>query len=385
MTRADRYILRQFIQTFLFGLLAFIAIYVVVDLIESLDDFSDRNVPFKAILLYYLYFFPEIIKLIAPIAMLLAALFTFSRLDSTHELTALRSAGFGTRRTALPLLIFGFLVGGGMIWFNGWFVPEINAKRFEIDRQYLGRNIVGGVSNLLLRVSPTLTLQMDYFDTKNNTARIVSLERMDSAALLLVPRTETIDERTVVTGRDSLYTLAIVERIDAKSMEYDSVTGVWTMIRGIARNMRDPEQVAATPFDRREIKGLPITPEQLRLSQQSSDELTLTELQGKIQREERGGRDVRSLLIDYHSKFSFPFAAFIVVFFGIPFTTAQRKGGAAIPMALTALISAIYLIFTEVSKTLSFTADVPPVFTAWLANGLFLLIGILNLWRVEKG
>ncbi|MCE2503260.1 MAG: LptF/LptG family permease [Chlorobi bacterium] len=74
-----------------------------------------------------------------------------------------------------------------------------------------------------------------------------------------------------------------------------------------------------------------------------------------------------------------------VVFFGIPFTTAQRKGGAAIPMALTALISAIYLIFTEVSKTLSFTADVPPVFTAWLANGLFLLIGILNLWRVEKG
>ncbi len=387
MTRADRYILRQFVQTFFFGLLAFITIYIVVDLIEHLDDFSDRNVPFGIILQYYLYSVPDIAKLIAPISMLLAALFTFSRLDSTHELTAFRSAGLGMKRIALPLLTFGFLVGGGMIWFNGWLVPEVNALRFEIDREYLGQHIRGGASNVLLRLSPTLTLHMDYFDPDKNIANTVSLERLDTNALLLVPRTisATGENETGIAGVDSIRTLAVVERIDARSMEYDSVTGVWTMVNGIARNLRDPEQIAATPFGERQIEGLPVTPEELMLTQQSPEELTLTELRERIEREERSGRDVRKLLIDYHSIFSFPFAAFIVVFFGIPFSSTQRKGGAAVPIALTALISAIYLIFTEVSKTLSFTADVPPVVTAWLANGLFLILGLINLFRADRG
>ncbi|MCB0714003.1 MAG: LptF/LptG family permease [Ignavibacteriae bacterium] len=383
MTRTDRYILRQFIQTFFFGLLAFVTIYIVVDLIEHLDDFSDRNVPFKVIVLYYLYFIPDIAKLIAPIAMLLAALFTFSRLDSTHELTAFRSAGLGMKRIALPLLIFGLFVGGGMVWFNGWLVPEVNAMRFEIDREYMGQHIRGGASNVLLRLSPTLTLQMDYFDPKKNIANTVSLERLDSNALLLVPRIDS--NGTKIKGQDSIRTLAVVERIDAKTMEYDTVARTWTMVNGIARNLRDPEQITATTFSEQEVPGLPVTPDELMLSQQSPDELTLTELRERIERERQGGRDVRTLLIDYHSIFSFPFAAFIVVFFGIPFSTTQRKGGAALPIALTALISAIYLIFTEVSKTLSFTADVPPVVTAWLANGVFLILGLINLMRADRG
>lgn len=355
----------------------------MVDLIEHLDDFSDRNVPFKVIVLYYLYFIPDIAKLIAPIAMLLAALFTFSRLDSTHELTAFRSAGLGMKRIALPLLIFGLFVGGGMVWFNGWLVPEVNAMRFEIDREYMGQHIRGGASNVLLRLSPTLTLQMDYFDPKKNIANTVSLERLDSNALLLVPRIDS--NGTKIKGQDSIRTLAVVERIDAKTMEYDTVARTWTMVNGIARNLRDPEQITATTFSEQEVPGLPVTPDELMLSQQSPDELTLTELRERIERERQGGRDVRTLLIDYHSIFSFPFAAFIVVFFGIPFSTTQRKGGAALPIALTALISAIYLIFTEVSKTLSFTADVPPVVTAWLANGVFLILGLINLMRADRG
>ena len=82
MKRTDRYILRQFAQTFIFGLLAFIIIFIVVDLIENLDEFSDKNVGFGTIGLYYLYYVPEMIKLVAPIGMLLASLFTFTRLDT---------------------------------------------------------------------------------------------------------------------------------------------------------------------------------------------------------------------------------------------------------------------------------------------------------------
>lgn len=384
MSRADRYILRQFVQTFFFGILAFVTIYLVVDLIENLDDFSDRNVPAGIVVKYYLYYIPEIIKLIVPISMLLAGLFTFSRLDSTHELTALRAAGRSMRRIAFPLLVLGLIVGGIMIWFNGWVVPTTNKEHFAIRRHNLGRDIVGGTNNLNLRISPTLHLQMDYFNPEKGTANLVSLERLDSTARLVIPERGSVDGTTGIIGGDTIRTLAVVERIDAQQMIYDSTKKEWKMLTGIARNLSDPERVASTPFAERVIPGLPITPEELNLSQQNSDELTLEELRSRIDQERLGGRDVRGLLIDYYSKFAFPFSAFIVVFFGIPFSSAQRKGGAAIPIALTALISAAYLVFTEVSKTLSFTADIPPIVTAWLANGIFLLIGLANLWRIER-
>ena len=272
-----------------------------------------------------------------------------------------------------------------MVWFNGWIVPSANKSVYDIRRTYLGQNVMGGASNVLLRISPTLHLRMDYFNAEKATANSVSLERLEEAARLPVPRTEADENGEEITGQDTIVTMAVVERIDALRMNYDSASGGWKMLNGIARNLRDPARVDATTFDERVIENLPITPQELILSQQDPNELTLEELQARIERERLGGRDVRNLLIDYYANFAFPFAAFIVVFFGIPFSSAQRKGGAAIPIALTALISAIYLVFTEVSKTLSFTADIPPVITAWLANGIFLLIGLINLWRIERG
>lgn len=387
ITRADRYILRQFVQTFLFGILAFITIYLVVDLIENLDDFADRDTPADVIFKYYLFYIPEIVKLIVPISMLLAGLFTFSRLDNTHELTALRAAGRSMKRIAFPLIVFGLFVGSGMVWFNGWVVPSANKSVYDIRRHYLGKDVMGGASNVMLRISPVLHLRMDYFNAEKGTANSVSLEKLEETTRLPIPRTETTENQETIAGQDTIVTLAVVERIDALRMEYDSANSGWKMLNGIARNLRDPDRVDATPFQERHIdsKILPITPDELVLSQQDPNELTLEELRDRIEREEESGRDVRKLKINYYSYFAFPFAAFIVVFFGIPFSSAQRKGGAAIPIALTALISAIYLVFTEVSKTLAFTADIPPVVTAWLANGIFLMIGLFNLWRIERG
>ncbi len=382
--RTDLYILRQFAQTFLFGVMAFVVIYVIVDLIENLETYTDRNLGLDTMLLYYLYYIPEIAKLVVPIGMLLAGLFTFGRLDSTHELTAIRVAGRSMRRIAAPLILFGLFVSGVMVYFNGWVVPQSNAARFEIDREFLGRNNVGGASNTFMRVSPTLNLQIDYFDSDQNIAHTVSLERIDTNARLITPTLDSVDGRVVITGEDTVRSLAIVERIDAARMTYDSTTGSWKMIDGIARNMRDPSQIVSTHFNARLIEGLPLTPEVLFTSQQKIEEMTAPEVRELVERERMGGRDVTMSMVNYYSIFAYPFAAFVVVFFGIPFSSAQRKGGAAVPIAMTALISAVYLIFTEVSKTLSVTAGIPPLVTAWLANAIFFLFGILNLWRVER-
>jgi len=385
LDKIDRYILRQFILTFLFGMMAFIVIYIAVDLMEHLDDFFDHNVPTPVILEYYLTMVPDIVHLIVPIGMLLGSLFTIGRLDTSNELTAIRAGGRSMRRIALPLLFFGLMVSGGMIYFDGWVVPFTNKEHYGINRKYLGKDLIGGQRNVYLRISPTVNLLMDYFDPTKGDANLVSIERFDTAAPMLIERISRTSTSELKTKVDTTIALKITERIDAATMHYDTTKKVWVMKNGIARNFTDSTRVATTSFQSREIPFLPITPEELNLSQQNINELTLEEFRDRIEQERLGGRDVNRLLVDYYAKFAFPFSALIVIFFGIPFSSNQRKSGAAVQIAITALVSAIYLVLTEISKTFSYSGALPPVLIAWMVNILFLIVGIINLFRIERG
>lgn len=386
LDRIDRYIIRQFVLTFFFGVLAFVVIYIAVDLMEHLDDFFDAPVPMSTwvIIKYYLYSVPDIVQLVVPIAMLLASLFTLGRLDTTHELTAVRAAGRSLPRIALPLFGFGLLVSAGMLYFDGWVVPMSNKGKGAINRKYLGRGFFGGAQDIYMRMSPTMNLTIDYFDAATNTATNVSIERFDTTAPLIFTRISGRNGSNLAKQLDTTIAISISERIDAATMRYDTTRRLWILHEGVARNLKDPLRVALTTFPTREMPAIPVTPRELDQSQQSAGELTIPEFRERVERERTGGREINRLLVDYYARFAFPFSALIVIFFGIPSQSGQRKGGAAITVGITALISAIYLVLTEVSKAFSYGANFPPLLTAWMANIVFVVVGMFNLVRAER-
>jgi len=110
MKLIDRYIVRQFLSTAAFSLVAVLVVFLVIDSMEKLDDFIDRQASLGIILLYYFYFVPEIIKLIIPVAMLLASLFVTARLSTQSEWTALKSSGVSLYRLMVPFLAVAFLI-----------------------------------------------------------------------------------------------------------------------------------------------------------------------------------------------------------------------------------------------------------------------------------
>src|SRR4030066_1134790 len=119
----DRYLIKQFLLTIIFGLLAFTLIFVVIDMMENLDDFIDQNVSMDIILNYYLVFSPEIIKLITPVAVLFAALFTAGKAANLSELTAIKASGVSLFRFMLPFIITTVLISFFSIYFSGYLVP----------------------------------------------------------------------------------------------------------------------------------------------------------------------------------------------------------------------------------------------------------------------
>jgi lipopolysaccharide export system permease protein len=365
MKKIDRYILRQFALTVVFSLAAFTAIFLVIDLMENLDEFLDTpatsarlggKATVGVILSYYGYFIPEIIKLMLPVSVLLSALFTTGRLSTYNELTALKSGGMSLLRYMAPFLVVSLLLSVFAIWFNGWVVPATNQKKFQISRAYFGKYIEhASKSNIFMQESRTRILAIDVYDDIQNTAYKVSIQEFDPADI------------SVITAR-----------YDARAMLWNDTTRTWTLQGGMKRTfsagVERVEPIADMP-----LAGVNFSPEDIRKKQQKPDEMTYTELGDFIEAQKRAGQDVSRWLVDYYAKIAFPFANLIVVIFGIPFSAARRRSGLGVEFGIAVAVCFLYMIFLKVSQAFGYNGDLDPLLTAWLANILFFTAGCATI------
>ena len=361
MTNIDRYVLRQFIQMALFVLVGFMLLFVVVDMMENLDDFLDKQATAGIIASYYFYFLPEIIKLTIPVAMLLSALFTTGRLSTFNELTAMKSSGMSLYRFMAPLLLFAFLVSGVSIYFNGWIVPYANKKKFEIGRAYFQKNIqYVARNNIFIQDSPTRILSIGLFEDSRGVAQQVSIQDFD-------PNNPT----------------RLIGRYDAAEMRWDPQSNTWTLLNGTERSFR-AEREEMRQFTSVHIGTLNFSPEDIRKKQQKPEEMDYHELQQFIESQKRAGHDVARWLIEHYQKIAFPMASVIVVLFGVPISSIKRRSGLGVQFAIGLLVCFLYIVFLKTSQAFGYNGDLDPLLTAWLANIIFLAAGIYNLIRVPK-
>ena len=74
--RLDLYIIKKFLGTFVFSLSLLMFIVVIFDLTEKLDNFIERNAPFKEVVFdYYMNFIPYFLLLFSPLFTFIAVIF----------------------------------------------------------------------------------------------------------------------------------------------------------------------------------------------------------------------------------------------------------------------------------------------------------------------
>jgi lipopolysaccharide export system permease protein len=331
-----------------------------VDMMENIDDFIDSGVKMSLIIQYYLYFIPEIIKLMLPVAMLLSSLFTTGKLSSFNELTAMKSSGVSVYRLLVPFIIVSLLISIFAIYFNGWIVPYTNQKKFYIDRVHMHRKIEYVSKNdLFLQDQSNTLLSIRFFDDINYTASTVSLYYFSDTNFV-----------------------NMTARYDADQMKWDTNSSKW-ILKNVTHRIFGFRGEEIASYDTVSLK-LNFRPQQILKEQQKPDEMNYYELGDFITSKRNSGYDASKWLVEYYSKISFPFASFIVVLFGVPFAINKRKSGLAIQFGISSLICFIYLVFMKVSQVFGYNGDINPLLTAWLANIIFLFAAIVNIIRIKK-
>jgi lipopolysaccharide export system permease protein len=363
----DRYIIRQFIIAFLFGLLTFVFIFIIIDMMEKLDDFIDAQAPTSTVVQYYIASIPDIVKLMIPVAVLLSALFVTGRLSSQNELAAIKSSGPSLYRIMAPFLVVTLFICSGSFYLNGWVVPYANQKKFYIERTHLNRSIRATVRyNILFQEGRTRIVSIGNYDTQAKCARQVSIQDFDSTDITILRH-----------------------RYDALQMQWIQPNGVdvqkgdWVLLHGNTRSFLDSVQTLLQ-FDSLKIGKLSLTPSDIEKKQRTPDEMDYYELREFIASQQRAGQDVARWLVEFHFKLAFPFASIIMILFGVPLAASRPRTGAALGFGIATAVTFIYLGFMKASQVFGYNGDLNPLFTAWLANIIFLAAGIANLLRVQK-
>tara|TARA_B100000700_G_C14958822_1_gene815368 strand:- start:338 stop:1432 length:1095 start_codon:yes stop_codon:yes gene_type:complete len=362
LNKLDKYFIRQFWSILGISVLGFVSIFVIVDLIENLDRFMDNKVTGNIVFQYYLYTLPWFVSIGLPMSMLIATVFSLGSIVKRNEWTAMKASGISLYRVTLPLLFSGIFMSAGSFILDNKLVAYGNEKRFEIDRDYIKRKSRHKLKNTLKNI----------FLQKNVTTHI-------SLAKYYIQRSKGIDLTLVDLGQSR-----IRKRIDSKKIVWNSDSSKWTLTDYSIREFNEngiETQVAIGSGDT--LFTLGFDPEEIQQQARKPDELDYYKLTDRIVELKKNGVDTVRWEVTRYLKVSFAFTNLIVVLFGIPLVVLKEKSSLSFGAGSSVFVIFGYYALIKFGQSLGFKGVLEPLFSAWLGNIIFLIGGIILLWRAK--
>ncbi|MEC8896080.1 MAG: LptF/LptG family permease [Planctomycetota bacterium] len=140
----DLYILRIFLGVYVVNLLSFCLIFVLIDLVENLDNFNRQadslGELFSLMFRYYGINLPIIFcQVLGPIVCLASGLFTLTMLQRSNELIPILANGRSYRRLFMPVLFAACLVSAGTFLIQDRWLPGTREAFSEMSSKRKGK------------------------------------------------------------------------------------------------------------------------------------------------------------------------------------------------------------------------------------------------------
>ncbi len=355
LSHLDDYVVGRFARTLGFALVSFVTLYVVIDLIDHLDDFFVRDVAPADIGSYYLNYIPYIVVFTMPIGMLLSTIFVVGSMGSDNELVAIKAAGISAYRVAWPLLRTGLLVSVVALLLAEVVVPAANDARSRI-----------------LEIGPR----------RSRSGQLRHVCRQDRGGVLLYAgvygrTSERAVQVTVVQVKDDRPT----RRIDAAEMRWDEQG--W-LLRDVTDRRFVGDGEVLTNRKTMRLPLLTLVPADLGRADKLPDRMAFLELADHIRRVRQAGGDASRWLVDLHLKIAFPLANLVLVWLGFPIAARSWRGGKALYVGLTLLIGFVFFVVVRAGQALGRSGEIDPLIGAWGANIAFFAVGLGLFWYSRK-
>ena len=357
LKRIDRYIITQYLGTFTFIIIAFIAVLVVFDLNEKIDHFLKPEVTVHEIAFkYYANFIPYFFGIFSPLFTFIAVIFFTSRLADRSEIIAMLSSGISFNRLVLPYLISAAIIASGNYVLSAYVIPKANITRIEFQNTYIRNQKVEYGRNIQLEVEPGIIAYFDLYQAPSSMGHRFSLDHF-------------VDKQ-------------LVSRLTANSIKYDSLYQ-WTIIEYIIRDFDGMHERITTGT--RKDTTLTFVPSDFLISDSDCETMTSPELAKHIKRQkQRGIGNIQLFEIEYHFRYATIMSYFILTMIGLSLSSRKIKGGMGLYLGIGLGFAFAYILFSKISSTFAINGLVSPMIAVWIPNILYVFITVYLYRRAPR-
>jgi len=369
-----RYILREVTSYALLGGTLFTFVLFMRDLGKILELVVRESASIGQVLLIFAYTLPSAVTYTIPMAVLVGILLGLSRLASDSEITAMRASGMGALSfVRIVSIVAAAALGLGL--FNSLYLgPRAAAGLLRLGDELKS-------SQASFEVQP----RVFYEDFRNYVLYVQNVKPAAGAALwdhvfladLTQPATPhiTTAERAIVVsgtpGTAGAQTIRLHlidggqhETTAANPNQYNIITFASTDI---------PIETEAPPDTHLGRSDTPILA------------LPLGELWRRSKLSGVPATLARSYRIEFHKRFSYPFACLVLMLVGVPLGLSSKRGGKSTGFVLTILLVFVYYFLSSVGVAFAKNGRLSPFLGVWGANLIFAGAGIYLLYQMSRG
>ena len=358
MKLLDWYIIKRFLITFIFalGLFSFIAIFI--DLSEKIDDFIKHKPTLKAIVFdYYIYFLPWFFGMFGPIFVFLACIFFNSKLAQNTEIIAMLNSGMNYRRFLMPYFIATTILAGLFIVLNTYIIPMSDKHRFIFEEKWVRDRKITETQNIREQIVPGTMLQMESFNYLDSIGYNLSMERFDNNK--------------------------ISTRIFASRLIWNKEKNKWRLENYRERSFNGNSQFI-TKLEYKDTV-LPINPSEFIVKNEFISTMTNPELNEYIRKEIiKGSPRISSYYVELYKRTASPFSFFVLTLLAVGVSSRKSRGGTGMHLGLGIFITFAFILSQQIFNTFGITGVMHPALAVWISNVLFLIIGIIVVYKSPK-
>lgn len=359
LNRIDRYLLGLYWSAFIAALFIFLTLFIASDAMSSLVKYKD--VSSLVMIRYYLFYTPEVLYKMIPVACVVGTVMTISSLNKGSELVALFATGMSLFRISRVIFASIIVLGIFSYWLSDQLMPA-----FARQKNFIYYNEIEKTPSRF----QTIKTNRIWYRSKNSIFNIKTLNAEGNKAQGL----------TLYFFNDSW---ELIQMLTADSVLMNG--SQWILQNGTVTVF---SKDSSFPMNDKFMEKTIVMSEEaqdLRNTGQTSDLLTQSELSRFINKNKEAGLDTIKYEVEFHSKFSFAFAGLVMSLLALPFCVGQARGGGMMKnIGISLGLVLVYWIFYSSAQTLGQHNQLKPIIAAWLPNFVMLALGIMLLLRAKR-
>jgi lipopolysaccharide export system permease protein len=353
----DRYVIRNFLQAYVYCIAGFISIWLIFDVSDNISTFLEDRVSTGAIVRYYIAQIPQVVIVLLPVALLLALLFCLGRMSRTNEIVSMLGAGISIPRVIAPLAVLGLLTTIGSTALNYSLAPHASFARKAILEGGSRRQQMGITGQIFRNRTDDRTWFVQQFFPNSTAFTTLQVMQQDENDNILA----TYYASTAVYHPEN----KTWELRKGREVHYDGSGNI----------------VGAEDFDSRTISNWSETPFRLSSANLRAEYLGVPELRDYL----TFNSDFPAVLLapfatHLQHRYALPWQCAVIVLIAAPLGIGYSRRG-----ILSSVAAAVALVFsmnflTHLFLALGEGARIAPAAAAWTPDVIFALIGVVLLY-----